>query len=335
MGKFRSCRVKTGIALAMTSMALCLQCVAFLHPTFRGAKSTRTRIYSSTQTLVAEENPHADVNAKSVSGVRYSSVLSGLNKIFSPQELEKRNALSRRDGYWPFLHRGDDPPEEVTYGEFDFYFFADLLDRAHALYRESEGPSVDWSDKVFVDLGSGTGRLVLSAAALHPSWRLCRGIELLSGISNAAVENLEKCRAQGSRFALNSHNENANCQEMLHMAPIDLKCGSFDDPYVYFGDANCIFVFSSCFGNDTLDSLAKSIGRQCKPGTLVITTDYMLPLEGMIPPMESDDRVPSGSYKLRLVDKVEGWCWLTGGASTAFIHRVVESLSDRAAQSLA
>jgi hypothetical protein len=77
---------------------------------------------------------------------------------------------------------------------------------------------------------------------------------------------------------------------------------------------------------DLMGSLSKSIGRQCKPGALVITTEFMLPLEGTIDPFQEDPRVPSGSYELELVEKVEGWCWLTGGDSTAYIHRVVKSL---------
>jgi hypothetical protein len=73
-------------------------------------------------------------------------------------------------------------------------------------------------------------------------------------------------------------------------------------------------------------SLGKAIGRQCKPGAIVITTDYVLPLEGDIEPLEDDESMPSGPYKLELVESVGGWCWLTGGQSTAHIHRVITSL---------
>uniref|UniRef100_A0A7S4J863 Uncharacterized protein n=1 Tax=Odontella aurita TaxID=265563 RepID=A0A7S4J863_9STRA len=43
---------------------------------------------------------------------------------------------------------------------------------------------------------------------------------------------------------------------------------------------------------------------------------------------DDDDRpsLPSGPYKLELLEEVQGWCWLTGGESTAYVHRVVESL---------
>lgn len=70
-----------------------------------------------------------------------------------------------------------------------------------------------------------------------------------------------------------------------------------------------------------IDNLA--IRRQCRPGTVVITTDHMFPLKGYIEPVEEDDRMPSGEYELQLEDKINRWCWLTGGSSTAFIHTIV------------
>ena len=48
--------------------------------------------------------------------------------------------------------------------------------------------------RVFCDIGSGTGRLVVAAAALYPGWILYKGIEILEGIHKVALENLEKCR---------------------------------------------------------------------------------------------------------------------------------------------
>ena len=110
-----------------------------------------------------------------------------------------------------------------------------------------------------------------------------------------------------------------------YLAPIQFICGSFEDPYEYFGDSDLIFVFSSCM-SDMMSSLGKACGRQCKPGTIIITTDYSLPLTGDIDPLEDDDDMPYGSYRLELLESIDGWCWLTGGQSTAHIHRVVSSL---------
>lgn len=367
--------------------------------------------YDNEKKLIPENNPTADPDQQSRSGVRYGSVLDSLHVLYPPIDLEKRNALSRSDGFWPFINMGKDPPKHLTYGEYDLLFFAQLMDRALDHYNED---MASWDGKVFTDIGSGTGRLVLAAAALHP-WKLCRGLEVLEGIHNVALETLEHCRRtiekfeivksttdEGTEYTYNESNvhhiddddddddtgwrpfgtmvgndewlnqlqqtfadkkaievdgiehesskdivtreeETAEqelsdhyflpvtglsgvSEEELELAPVQFICGSFEDPYEYIGDSDLVFVFSSCMSEDMMASLGKAIGRQCKPGAIVITTDYMLPLEGDIEPLEDDETMPSGPYKLDLIESVDGWCWLTGGQSTAHIHRVVKSL---------
>jgi SAM-dependent methyltransferase len=210
---------------------------------------------------------------------------------------------------------------DLTYGEFDFHFFAQVLDRAHHhYYRGDPSAPTTWNNKVMMDIGSGTGRLVLGAAALYPEWKECKGVELLEGIHDIAQEKLTECAVGRTTRVLSSKDN-----DDLSMAPVELKCGSFEDPNMSLGDVDCAFAFSSCFTPDLMERLGQAIGRQCKPGTIIITTDYMLPLLNNIPPIEGDKR--SGSYRLELAETVDGWCWLTGGSSTAYIHRVVNSLS--------
>ena len=277
-----------------------------------GIRCHSHRLFATpSEALMPEENPYADKSVVSRSHVSYSSVLEGVHRLFPPEKLEERTALSRTDGYWPYLRQGKEPPQGLVYGEYDFYFFAELLDRAHTMLGTLDG-------KVFVDIGSGTGRLVLAAAALHPQLRASRGVELLEGIHDQAVEFMEGCRTHDGMFVLEG-------DEPLPMAPLDFVCGSFEDPNVFFGDADVIFVFSSCLGPSQRDSLAQSIGRQVKPGSLVITTDYMLPLTGDALPMDTHPWAPSGPFEFEFAEKVEGYCWLTGGPSTALIHRVKSS----------
>lgn len=387
--------------------------------------------------LLEEENPEANFDRQSLSGVRYGSVFDSLSVLYPPTDLEKRNAVSRSDGYWPYINSGEEPPKQFTYGEFDLYFFAELLDRALDYYNENQHvKSTNWDGKVFTDVGSGTGRLVFAAAALHPGWKLCRGVEVLQGIHDVAIETLDKCRHEidvpvgseedvnvnikakqesvdivegheesngesnvgtttwktfGTPFAApqndndwleklrEQYDDTAPAQddvintsddddvegedenlspsedeeitqeqepsgsfemyilptskdtetsedEMLCVAPIEFVCGSFDDPYEYIGDSDLIFVFSSCMSSDMMTRLSKAFGRQCKPGTIIITTDYSLPLSGDIEPLEDDENMPFGPFKLEMLESIDGWCWLTGGRSTAHIHRVVSSL---------
>ena len=98
------------------------------------------------------------------------------------------------------------------------------------------------------------------------------------------------------------------------------------DPYMYFGDSDVIFIFSSCMTSAMIEDLSQSMGRQCQPGSIVITTEFPLNLEGHIDALPNDSSMPFGDYKYELLETIEGYCWLTGGGSTAFIHRLVDSL---------
>ena len=62
----------------------------------------------------------------------------------------------------------------------------------------------------------------------------------------------------------------------LSLVPIELQCGSFDDPYEYFVNSDCTFVFSSCMSEDVMQTLGDAIGHQCKPGMIDITTEIAL-----------------------------------------------------------
>jgi len=268
-----------------------------------------------------QANPTIDEDGKPLSGISHEAVLSGLDRLYPPQDLQMRNAASRTDGYWAFVSQGEEPPMDLTYGEFDFHFFAQVLDRAHYHYYGGEASApTTWNDKVMMDIGSGMGRLVLGAAALYPEWKECRGVELLQGIHDVAVEKLQDCTVHSTTCVLPTGDN-----VPLSMAPVTLSCGSFEDPDISLNDMDCAFAFSSCFTPDLMERLGQVIGRQCKPGSVIITTDYMLPLFNQIPAIEGD--VHTGSYQLELAEKVDGWCWLTGGSSTAYIHRVVDSLA--------
>jgi hypothetical protein len=101
-------------------------------------------------------------------------VESGLDVLFPPEDIGDRNFISRKDGYWSFVYKGEEPDKALVYGEFEVGFFAQLLDRAAHHFSDSSMDN-NWDDRVFCDLGSGAGRLVIGAAALHPGWKLCRG----------------------------------------------------------------------------------------------------------------------------------------------------------------
>lgn len=321
-----SCCLTSVVTVTMVHLLRFQPCFAFIgrHP-YRNDRRTAFSSTSSTfpshlsnskgtfsEPLIPETNPYANTSAISLAGVSHSQVLDAIHRLYPPQRLDERNAMSRTDGYWPFIQKGGDAPKQFTYGEFDFYFFAQLLDHARKYYETSdEGEkSNTWDDKVFVDIGSGTGRLVFSAAALHPGLRCSRGIEVLPNIHQTAMDNLLLCRSvrqdalveeeshdkeidtetkecpdadsrsehedrEGEtvnyndfryEYSLEEENDDENKREhrKLILSAMDFVCGSFEDPYVYLGDADCIFCFSSCMPPEMIDSLAVSIGRQCR-----------------------------------------------------------------------
>jgi hypothetical protein len=248
--------------------------------------------------LLPMEDPNAKLSTYSSSGVLYQDVLDGIHRLYPTVEYADRNALSRSSGYWPYIRNGDEPPIALTYGEFDMPFFAEILDRAIQ----------PLAGKTFCDIGSGTGRLVVSAAALHPQLALARGVEYLESCHDYAVKMQWRCR-QGLIL---------EDGRSLPMAPMDFTHGSIGDPNTYIGDVDVAFVSSSAMPPQVLEMISKAVGKQCKVGTIVVSTDYEIPREGIV------DGLP---YKFELIEVVDGYCWIVGGTSTAYFYRLIQSCS--------
>jgi SAM-dependent methyltransferase len=237
------------------------------------------------------------------------AVFEALDFLYDSSLLEERNALSRTDGYWPYVESNRDPPREYTYGEFDLSFFAHLL----TIYCRD--------CKSFRDIGSGTGQLVFAAAALMPSFEKCSGLEILPRLHECAISNLDRCRRNKEDIPILPSSD-------IELKPfIQFEQGSLEDPYMFIGDADVIFCFASCMPEPVRAALAIQIGRQCKHGTIVMTSEYPLHLSGTCPAViDDEERIPEGIYELELVDTVTGPCDVVGGTSTVYIHRVNQSM---------
>lgn len=339
-----------------------------LHETTAEADASDTSAKTSASASAAAAPPTVEF---------FDSVVRCIDELYPPQGLDQRIALSRKDGYWPFISAGEDPPQELVYGEFDVALLEQALQRSLELLLGRENNNKNDDEIVFCDMGSGTGRLVLATAALHPNWKLCKGIELLETIHEEALEKLESCRRSQSTVAAtgeedqdqdqdqlqqttNDENENEDPlteavldsdsnipasestefllawndsnnsdddgPSLLPLAPIELECGSFADPYSSFYDADILFCFSTAMPNHILIDLARSIGRQCRPGTIVITTEYKLPSGGVLDPLPDDPDYPSGEYQIELLETLSGDCTAVGGESTVFVQKVVKSV---------
>ena len=122
-----------------------------------------------------------------------------------------RNAASRKDGYWPFIAKKEEPPQSLTYGEYPLPFFLELVEKA-ARYA---GLEEDYSQACMADLGSGTGRLVLWAA-INQRWKSCLGVELLPDLHRVATEQLALARA-------------SECAELIRADDVVYENASWDD----------------------------------------------------------------------------------------------------------
>mmetsp|Transcript_39920 Transcript_39920/g.77989 ORF Transcript_39920/g.77989 Transcript_39920/m.77989 type:complete len:390 (-) Transcript_39920:164-1333(-) len=244
------------------------------------------------------------------------SVLDGL---YPPRDVEKRNAISRTDGYWSYVNEGLDPPSDFTYGEFDASFFRHLVGPECAL-RLWKGRGGD-RRPVVVDLGSGAGRLVLYSALMEDGdaaliFGGCRGVEALPGLHGAAADAAAALPPSPGRPPVAVLFVNAPFADVY----------ATDSALV---DADVVFSFSSCMSQETRADLDAAVGRSCGAGTVVITTDGSLPSStpdgARTRPDEYDPAVPHGWHRTELVEVVEGPCEAMGGQTTAYVHVVLES----------
>lgn len=214
--------------------------------------------------------------------LRRSTAYDVVDSIYDPDAVETRNAASRTSGYWRYVQKGKDPPLEYTYGEFPLSSFEKTVTAAMSHHP---------SPTNFYDLGSGAGRLVVAASLLFPSLTSCTGVEVLPSLHELATVIL-------------SSNPNPS---------VSLLCGSWTDEYLYLGDADVIFCYSSCLPPEQRTELVDSLLRQLKPGTIVATTEYSIA-----------GRTTNG-YEMESVESFDVENDLVGGTSTVYIQRVVKS----------
>jgi hypothetical protein len=96
---------------------------------------TRTTSFPLHETTSAADaaTATADATASTKSAtptVDFDSVVRCIDELYPPKGLDQRIALSRKDGYWPFISAGEDPPQELVYGEFDVSLLEQSLQRS-------------------------------------------------------------------------------------------------------------------------------------------------------------------------------------------------------------
>lgn len=143
------------------------------------------------------------------------------------------------DGYQLSFESRGHAGAALTYGESHFVPVLELLQRLEV------GPQ-----DLIVDLGSGTGRVVLAAALGFPFVREVLGIELLPSLHAAAEAAAAKLLGRSSSTT-----------------PLRLVCGDFlvED----WSDATVVFAMSLCFPEEMMQALEAKF-QLLKPGSYVI-----------------------------------------------------------------
>ena len=61
-----------------------------------------------------------------------------INNLYPPSDVENRNGISRKDGYWRYVQANREPPLEYTYGEFELGAFMRVVDCALGYLEKKE-----------------------------------------------------------------------------------------------------------------------------------------------------------------------------------------------------
>lgn len=152
--------------------------------------------------------------------------------------------------------------EGITYGEVDIGDFARVL--------QTVGPA---RGETFVDVGSGTGKAVLCAAACHPL-RLARGIEILPELHAAASEALGVARAEKTAGGATLGAALADGG-----TEVELHCGDAfaqDEPWTaWAATADVVFATTTCFTDDLHAKFGAAVAEMRVGSRLIVTTQAL------------------------------------------------------------
>ncbi|CEG58283.1 MULTISPECIES: hypothetical protein [Legionella] len=144
--------------------------------------------------------------------------------------------------------------KEFIYGEIDFLSFYTILERTFPSTKD-----------VFYDLGSGSGKAVLSAI-LFFNVNKSIGIELLPPLYEQSNTQLEKAIQQFQKH----DDEKEYLPQMEHVQFFNDSFSHYD-----FGDADIIYVAATCLSDPTWNELISKMAG-LKPGSRIIVTTRMI-----------------------------------------------------------
>ena len=101
---------------------------------------------------------------------------------------------------------------------------------------------------VFCDVGTVSGRLVLTASSLC-NFKECRGIEILDNVHYHYIDALQKCYNQHDHQHYLPETTSTSSSK-TPLSNVKLELDLFTDPCIKLNDIDMFFVFSSCMSND-------------------------------------------------------------------------------------
>ena len=114
---------------------------------------------------------------------------------------------------------------------------------------------------VFVDMGSGLGKMVLSTAMTRP-FKECRGVEILPELHDKAIVALERLRT------------NMGDDAFSKLPPMRLACS--DMLAVDISDADIVYCFATCLSKEVLQSFIWKLDAELKSGARLIIISKMV-----------------------------------------------------------
>jgi hypothetical protein len=167
----------------------------------------------------------------------------------------------------------------LTYGEIDYKSFITILRKCCCGF--------DTREKIFIDLGSGTGRAVF-AARINEDFASCEGIELLEGLQEASEQVAVRFEACFQKFL---HYKSSN--------KVKLTKGSITELDWSHGDF--VFANSTCFGADLMAKVSGQ-AEKLKAGSILVSFTN-----------------PLNSEYFELLEKTKySMSW---GPATVYVHR--------------
>jgi len=151
----------------------------------------------------------------------------------------------------------------LAYGELTFQSLAIIFDQIRSCCGALQDPE---SGGCFVDIGSGSGKVVLAAALLH-GFKKARGIEIVPNLHQLAVNEVQP------RFELLGRKELPDRNTELVFQSGDLTKSS-----VSWEDADVVFSFCAVFDDYLMRRMAEK-SLELKKDSVFITSSRPLPPE--------------------------------------------------------